>query len=86
MQVPEAHGRYICSHSSTISTKTLSDILQKRFPQYKFPTGDDQPSKEVIDNSKVRPLIPKGVDINPCIFFNHTTNPFSTPKAVLESS
>ena len=60
VQVPEAHGRYICSHSSTISTKTLSDILQKRFPQYKFPAGDDQPSKEVWDNSKVRRLISKG--------------------------
>lgn len=53
LQVPEAHGRYITSHASTTSTKTLSDILQKRFPQYKFPAGEDQPSKEVIDNSKV---------------------------------
>lgn len=52
-QVPEAHGRYLTSHSSTISTKTLSDILSKRFPQYKFPEGKDQPAKEVIDNSKV---------------------------------
>ena len=51
--MPKAHGRYLTSHSSTISTKTLSDILSKRFPQYKFPEGEDQPAKEVIDNSKV---------------------------------
>ena len=69
MQVPEAQGRYICSHSSIISTKTLSDILQKRFPQYKFPAGDDQPSKEVIDNSKVRPSIPKGRRHKPLYLF-----------------
>ena len=60
VQIPEASGRYICSHSSTISTKTLSDILQKRFPLYEFPAGDDQPSKEAWDNSKVRRLIPSG--------------------------
>ena len=53
LQVPEAHGRYITSHSSTISTKTLSEILSKRFPQFKFPQGEDTPAKEVIDNSKV---------------------------------
>lgn len=53
-EVPEAHGRYLTSHSSTISTKTISDILSKRFPQYKFPEGEDQPAKEVIDNSKVQ--------------------------------
>ena len=53
VQLPEAHGRYITSHASTINTKTLSEILSKRFPQYKFPEGKDGPSKEVIDNSKV---------------------------------
>ena len=53
IQVSEAHGRYIVSHASTISTKTLSEVLSKRFPQYKFPEGKHQPAKEVIDNSKV---------------------------------
>ena len=52
-QVPEAHGRYLVSHTSTISTRTLSDTLSKRFPQYRFPEGTDEPAKEVVDNSKV---------------------------------
>ena len=53
LQVPSAQGRYLTSHSSTVSTKTLSDILSKRFPQFKFPAGEDAPVKTVIDNSKV---------------------------------
>ena len=53
LQIPSAQGRYLTSHSSTISTKTLSSILSKRFPQYKFPAGEDTPVKTVIDNSKV---------------------------------
>ncbi len=52
-QVPAAHGRYILSHDSTVSTKFLSDILSEHFPQYSFPAGEDTPSQRLVDNSKV---------------------------------
>jgi hypothetical protein len=29
-------------------------VLSQRFPQYRFPAGEDSPSKQVIDNSKVQ--------------------------------
>ncbi|KAK9908632.1 hypothetical protein WJX75_000697 [Coccomyxa subellipsoidea] len=51
-EVPEAKGRYIVSHESTASTKQLSDILSARFPQYRFPAGDDTPLERVADTSK----------------------------------
>ena len=53
-QVPTASGRYILSHSHTLSSKFVCDTLAKRFPQYKFPAGEDQPSKQILDNSKAR--------------------------------
>jgi hypothetical protein len=42
------------SHSSTLSTKYISEVLSRRFPQYKFPSGQDAPVKQVVDNSKVQ--------------------------------
>jgi hypothetical protein len=54
-QVPSAKGRYLVAHGSTFSTKFLSDVLSKRFPQYKFPAGEDTPSKEVLSSAKARP-------------------------------
>ncbi len=53
MQVPDAHGRYLMSNPSTIPSKVVSEALRSAFPQYKFPPGKDEPSKKVIDNSKV---------------------------------
>lgn len=52
--MPTASGRYIVSHSSTLSTKYISEVLSRRFPQYKFPSGQDAPVKQVVDNSKVQ--------------------------------
>lgn len=54
-QVQSAKGRYLVSHGSTFSTKFLSDVLSKRFPQFKFPAGEDTPSKEVLSSAKARP-------------------------------
>lgn len=54
VQVPGGQGRYLVSHATTHSTKFLSDVLSKRFPQYKFPSGEDAPVQTVIDNSKVQ--------------------------------
>ena len=51
-QVPSASGRYILSHSHTLSSKFVCNVLSKRFPQYKFPAGEDAPVKQVLDNSK----------------------------------
>lgn len=42
------------SQATTHSTKLLSDVLSKRFPQYSFPSGQDAPVQTVIDNSKVQ--------------------------------
>ncbi len=53
-QVPTASGRYIVSHDSTLSTKYISEVLSERFPQYQFPSGEDAPAKQVLDNSKVQ--------------------------------
>ena len=58
-QVPSASGRYILSHSHTLSSKFVCDVLSERFPQYKFPTGEDAPSKQILDNSKARHSAPR---------------------------
>ena len=52
-QVPGAQGRYILSHEYSASTKDISDVLSERFPQYKFPAGEDTPSQRTVDSSKV---------------------------------
>ena len=49
-----ASGRFLVSHGSTFSTKFLSDVLSKRFTQFKFPAGEDAPSSPLVDNSKAR--------------------------------
>ncbi|EIE24719.1 NAD(P)-binding protein [Coccomyxa subellipsoidea C-169] len=54
VEVPTASGRYIVSHDSTLSTKYISEVLSERFPQYQFPSGEDAPAKQVLDNSKVQ--------------------------------
>lgn len=55
-QVPTAQGRFLVSNPMTIPSKVAHDALAKAFPNYKFPEGKDEPSKHVIDNSKVRTL------------------------------
>jgi len=57
LQVPDAHGRYLMSNPSTIPSKAVSEALRSAFPQYKFPPGKDEPSKKVIDISKVWTLV-----------------------------
>ncbi len=52
-QVPGAQGRYILSHEYSASTTDISDVLSERFPQYKFPAGEDTPSQKTVDTSKV---------------------------------
>ncbi len=54
-QVESAKGRYLVSHGSTFSTKLLSEVLSKRFPQFKFPAGENTPSKEVLSSAKACP-------------------------------
>jgi hypothetical protein len=51
-QVPDAKGRILVSHGSTFSSKFMSDVLSQRFPQFKFPAGEDGPSSAMVDNSK----------------------------------
>ena len=53
-QVPTAQGRFLVSNPMTIPSKVAHDALAKAFPEYQFPAGKDEPSKVVIDNSKVR--------------------------------
>ena len=57
VQVPSAKGRMLVSHGSTFSTRFLSEVLSKRFPQFKFPAGEDTPSKEVLSSAKARPCL-----------------------------
>ena len=52
-QVPTAQGRFLVSNPMTVPSKVAHDALAKAFPEYKFPEGKDEPSKVVIDNSKV---------------------------------
>ena len=41
------------SQSHTHSKKFFTDTLKKRFPEYKIQDGEDEPKKQMIDNSKV---------------------------------
>ena len=52
-EIPEAKGRHLITQRSTVPTKRLVDALSKAFPDFKFPSVKTEPSKEVIDNSKV---------------------------------
>ena len=52
MSVEVLH-RYLVSQDYVVPPKALLTTLAKRFPQYKFETGNDMESKKVIDNSKV---------------------------------
>ena len=56
MQDPDAKGeRFLISQGSTKSARFFTDALKQRFPHLKIADGKDEPSKEVIDNSKVSP-------------------------------
>ena len=55
-QVSTAEGRFLVSKPNTISTKVAHDALAKAFPEYQFPAGLDEPSRIIVDNSKVRAL------------------------------
>ena len=52
-EIPGAKGRHLVTQGSTVPTKRLVDALSKAFPDFKFPTVKKEPSKDVIDNSKV---------------------------------
>ena len=52
-EIPEAKGRHLVTQGSTVPTKRLVDALSKAFPDFKFPSVKQEPSKDVIDNSKV---------------------------------
>lgn len=55
MQNPEAKNqRFLVSQRFTHSGKWFTDVLQQRFPSLKINDGKDEPSREVLDNSKVR--------------------------------
>jgi nucleoside-diphosphate-sugar epimerase len=54
IEVPSAKGRYLVSQSHTHSKKFFTDTLKKRFPEYKIQDGEDEPRKQLIDNSKVQ--------------------------------
>ena len=51
--MPNAQGRFLVSNPMTVPSKVAHDALAAAFPEYKFPEGKDEPSKVVIDNSKV---------------------------------
>ncbi|KAK9804404.1 hypothetical protein WJX72_011202 [[Myrmecia] bisecta] len=51
---PAAKGRYIVSHETTTSVRTLTNILKKRFPGLKFGDGEDAPPHRLVDASKAR--------------------------------
>ncbi|KAK9804387.1 hypothetical protein WJX72_010574 [[Myrmecia] bisecta] len=53
-EIPSAKGRYIISHETTTSVRTLTNILKKRFPGLKFGDGEDFPPQRVVDTSKAR--------------------------------
>ena len=54
-EVPSAKGRYLVSYDHEISDKEVLDVLEKRFPQYKFNSKnvEAKPSERFLDNSKV---------------------------------
>ena len=58
LQVKEAKGRYIVSHSNWIGTYVASDALSQRSPQFKFAEKETTGTKELLDNSKVSGLLP----------------------------
>ena len=56
MQNPDLKGqRFIVAETNLHTTKFYTDILQKRFPDFKIQDGDDGDTHQVIDNSQVRP-------------------------------
>ncbi|KAK9803315.1 hypothetical protein WJX73_000726 [Symbiochloris irregularis] len=53
-ELPKASGRYLLSHADTVSIGDVYRELSQRFPQYKYPAFEPEPSKPLYDNSKVQ--------------------------------
>ena len=50
---PEASGRYLVGLKGTVDHRTVTNILQKRFPEYEIYTGREGPCLDLLDISKI---------------------------------
>lgn len=57
-ELDSAAGRYLVAQTYNVSSRDITDVLAKRFPQYAIKAGKAAPKEEVLDNSKVsaRPM------------------------------
>lgn len=46
-------GRYIVALQNTVDHKFVTDLLQKRFPEYEIYTGKEGPCVDLIDIKRV---------------------------------
>eukprot|EP00877_Chromochloris_zofingiensis_P006216 jgi/Chrzof1/1848/Cz10g23170.t1 len=53
-ELDSAAGRYLVAQTYNVSSRDITDVLAKRFPQYAIKAGKAAPKEEVLDNSKVR--------------------------------
>ncbi|KAK9809645.1 hypothetical protein WJX73_010739 [Symbiochloris irregularis] len=53
-ELPQAKGRYIVSSADTVPISAMYNYLSQRFPRYKYPTKEVEPSKPFFDVSKVK--------------------------------
>lgn len=64
---PAAHGRYLVSNRSEVSTKAVVEVLAERFPQYKWPKDvPDKDVKDFADTSKVVGPWAELLQVNSC--------------------
>ena len=48
-------GRYIVALKETVDHRFVTNLLQKRFPEYEIYTGKEGPCVDLIDISRVSP-------------------------------
>lgn len=59
-------GRYIVALKETVDHKFVTDLLQKRFPEYEIYTGKTGPCVDLIDISRVCNAPPLRSAAEPC--------------------
>lgn len=50
---PEAHGRYLVGLMGTVDHRYVTNILQRRFPEYEIKTGREGPCIDLLDISRI---------------------------------
>lgn len=77
-------GRYIVALQNTVDHRYVTDLLQKRFPEYEIYTGKDGECIDLIDISRVRStslrLHVRLCQIN-CVTLNPNGQPISAAHA-----